>query len=119
MTYTTRRKVTEHPPPVSIALLLVAEHRLVGVTEGEVQGLGWEVTNDVGGVATPERRDTLVLDGTAEALANTGVLAVETAGLEHFILLRASKSASWSSAAGGLGTASCSKLSRCMCPALH
>ncbi|KAI6890157.1 ADP,ATP carrier [Hortaea werneckii] len=31
--------VAKHPPPVAVTLLLVTEHGLVGVTEGEVQGL--------------------------------------------------------------------------------
>lgn len=85
-TYTTGGKVTGHPPPVSITLLLEGEHRLVGVAEGEVQGLGGEVTDDVGGVATPQRGHALVLDGTAEALADAVVLAVETTTPEHLIL---------------------------------
>ena len=85
-TYTTRGQVAGHPPGVSITVLLVAEHRLEGVAEGEVEGLGWEVTDDVGRVTTPEREDTLVLGGTAEALDDTVVLAVETTGLEHLIL---------------------------------
>lgn len=85
-TYTARGKVAKHPPPVAVTLLLVTEHGLVGVTEGEVQGLGREVTQDVGGVATPQRDHTLVSDGTLEALANAVVLAVETTGADHLIL---------------------------------
>lgn len=86
-TYTTRGKVADHPPAVSITVLLVAEHGLEGVTEGEVQRLGWEVTDDVGRVTTPEGDDTLVGGGTAEAVHDTIVLAVETAGPQHLILL--------------------------------
>jgi len=85
-TYTTRCKVACHPPPVSIALLLVAEHGLVGITESEVQGLGREVSDDVGSVATPQRSDTLIGAGTAEALHDTVVLAVKTALLQHLVL---------------------------------
>lgn len=85
-TYTTRGQVTGHPPAVTITLLLVAEHRLEGVAEGEVQGLGWEVTDDVGSVTTPEGNETLVGHGTTEAVANASVWLVETAGLEHLIL---------------------------------
>jgi hypothetical protein len=85
-TYTTGGKVTGHPLGVTVTLLLVGEHGLVGVAESEVQGLGGEVTDDVGGVTTPEREDTLVLGGALEALGDTVVLAVETAGLEHLIL---------------------------------
>jgi hypothetical protein len=85
-TYTTGGKVTGHPLGVTVTLLLVGEHGLVGVAESEVQGLGGEVTDDVGGVTTPEREDTLVLGSALEALGDTVVLAVETAGLEHLIL---------------------------------
>jgi hypothetical protein len=87
MTYTTGGQVTGHPLGVTVTLLLVGEHGLVGVAESEVQGLGREVTDDVGGVTTPERENTLVLGGTLEALGDTVVLAVETTGLEHLILM--------------------------------
>lgn len=86
MTYTSRGQVTSHPPPVTITLLLVAEHRLKGVAESEVERLGWEVTDNVGSVATPQRDNTLVCRGTAEAVHDTIVLAVETASLQHLIL---------------------------------
>lgn len=85
-TYTTGGQVTSHPLGVTVTLLLVGEHGLVGVAESEVERLGREVTDDVGGVTTPEGEDTLVLSGTAEALANAVVLAVETTGLKHLIL---------------------------------
>ena len=88
-THTTRGKVADHPPPVAITLLLVAEHGLVGVAEGEVEGLGREVTEDVGRVTTPQREDALVFGGTAEALHDTLVPAVETTRLDHLILSRA------------------------------
>jgi hypothetical protein len=87
-TYTTGGQVTHHPLSVTITLLLVREHGLVGVTEREVERLGREVTDDVGSVTTPEREDTLLLGGTAEALSDTVVLAVKTTGLEHLILER-------------------------------
>ena len=86
MTYTTRSQVASHPPPVSIALLLEREHGLVGIAEGEVQCLCWEVTDDVCCVATPERHDTLLPRSTAKALPDAIVLAVEAARLKHFIL---------------------------------
>ena len=56
------------------------------LTEGKVQGLGGEVTDDVGSVATPQGHDTLIGSGTAEAVSNAVVLAVETALLDHLIL---------------------------------
>ena len=84
--YTTGSQVTSHPPCVSITLLLESEHGFVGITESEVQRLGWEVPNDVGSVSSPQRRNTLIGNGTLEALGDTIVLAVETAGLQHLIL---------------------------------
>lgn len=85
-TYTTRGKVTGQPPPVSITLGVQREHGLVGVSEGEVQGLGWEVTEHVCRVTTPQREHTLVSCCASEALDDTIVLAVETASLQHLIL---------------------------------
>jgi hypothetical protein len=87
-TYTTRSQVTGHPLPVTITLLLEGEHGLVGVAESEVQGLGWEVTDDVGSVTSPQRDDTLLLCGSSEALNDAIVLAVKTASLDHLILYR-------------------------------
>jgi hypothetical protein len=86
ITYTTGGQVTGHPLGVTVTLLLVGEHGLVGVAESEVERLGGEVTDDVGSVTTPQGEGALVLGGTAEALADTVVLAVETTGLEHLIL---------------------------------
>lgn len=83
---TTGGQVTHHPLEVAVTLLLVGEHGLVGVAEGKVKSLGGEVTNDVGGVTTPEGDDTLGGGGTLEAVTDTGVLAVKTTGLEHLIL---------------------------------
>jgi len=91
MTYTTRGKVTSHPPPVSIALLLEGEHGLVCIAESEVQSLGREVTKDVGSVTTPEGQGALLLHGTGEALSDTIVLAGETTGTDHLILKKVSE----------------------------
>lgn len=85
-TYTTGRQVTGHPPPVSITLLLEAEHLLELVTESKVQGLGREVSDNVGSVATPQRHDTIFGRGSSEAVTDTGVLAIKTTGLQHLIL---------------------------------
>jgi hypothetical protein len=86
-TYTTGGKVTHHPLGVTITLLLVGEHGLVGVAESEVQGLGREVTDDVGSVTSPERDNTLIGSGTLEAVGDTGVLVRKTASLKHLILV--------------------------------
>lgn len=86
-TYTTGGKVAHHPLGVTVTLLLVGEHGLVGVAESEVQGLGREVTDDVGSVTTPEGDDTLIGGSTSEAVGNTVVLVGETASLKHLILV--------------------------------
>ena len=83
---TARGEVTGHPPPVAVALLLEGEHGLVGVAESEVEGLGGEVTDNVGGVATPQGGGALLSDDTLEALANAGVGLGKTARAEHLIL---------------------------------
>jgi hypothetical protein len=86
VTYTTGGQVTGHPLGVTVTLLLEGEHRLVGIAESEVERLGREVTDDVGGVTTPQGEDALLLRGSSEALDNTIVLAVKTTGLQHLIL---------------------------------
>ena len=101
-TYTTGGKVAHHPLGVSVALLLVGEHGLVSVAESEVEGLGGEVTDDVGSVTTPEGDDALIGGGTLEALANTGVLAVKTTGLDHLILILDEKLDTLDGSGGGL-----------------
>ncbi len=85
-TYTTGSQVTGHPLCVSVTLLLELEHRLIGITESEVQGLGWEVSNNVGSVTSPQRGDTLLCGCSPEALDDTIVLSVETTSLQHLIL---------------------------------
>lgn len=52
-TYTTGSQVTGHPLSISILVLLEVEHRLVGITESEVQGLCREITDNVGSVTSP------------------------------------------------------------------
>jgi len=85
-TYTTGGQVTSHPLGITVTVLLVVEHGLVGIAESEVQSLGGEVTDDVGGVTTPQGENTLLSGGPLEAVDDTVVLAVETTGLEHLIL---------------------------------
>ena len=86
-TYTTGGQVTGHPSPVSITVLLEGEHGLVGVTESEVEGLGWEVTDNVGSVTSPEGDHTLSTGSSAEAVHDAVVLAVETTRLQHLVLI--------------------------------
>jgi len=47
-------------------------------TEGEVESLGREVTDDVGGVATPEGDETLLPVGAGEGIGDTLVGGGET-----------------------------------------
>ena len=56
-------------------------------TEGKVQGLRGEVTDNVRGVTTPERDQALVRVGTAEAVSDTLVRVGETTLLDHLILI--------------------------------
>jgi hypothetical protein len=52
------------------------------LTEGKVQGLSGEVTNDVGGVTTPEGDKTLITIGPAKAINDTLVRGSETTLLD-------------------------------------
>lgn len=103
-TYTTGGKVASHPEAVAVLLLVEAEHLLELVTEGEVQGLRGEVTDDVGSVAAPEGHNALIAHGALEAVADTVVLAVETTGLKHLIL-RDCQYCSGPDAGAGMGLA--------------
>ena len=49
------------------------EDFLVEILEGEVEGLGGEVPDDVGQVASPEGREALLRHDTSEAVANAVV----------------------------------------------
>jgi len=83
---TTGSQVTGEPLPVGL-VLLETEHLLELVLESKVQSLGWEVSDDVGGVTSPERRDTLLSGGSSETLSNTIVLSSQTTLLDHFVLV--------------------------------
>jgi hypothetical protein len=54
-------------------LVGLREHGLDGVLERKVEGLGREVTDDVGHVTTPEGADSLLTADTGEAVNDTGV----------------------------------------------
>lgn len=83
---TTRCNVTGEPLPVTV-LLPEAEEGLEVILEGKVEGLGWEVTNDVGGVTSPESGEALVTVRAGEAVDDAVVLVAETTLLDHFILI--------------------------------
>jgi hypothetical protein len=57
-----------------------AEDLLVGVLEGEVEGLSWEVSDDVGQVSSPERGSSLLSLHSSEAVADTLVLILWSDG---------------------------------------
>mmetsp|Transcript_6758 Transcript_6758/g.18867 ORF Transcript_6758/g.18867 Transcript_6758/m.18867 type:complete len:312 (+) Transcript_6758:627-1562(+) len=54
-------------------LVGLGEHGLDGVLEGEVEGLGGEVTDDVGEVTAPEGADALLGSDAGEAVNDAGV----------------------------------------------
>lgn len=82
----TRGKITDHPPPVTVTLLLKGEHRFVGIAESEVQGLSWEVTDNIRGITAPEGGSTLFNDDALEALVDAGVGLGETTKAEQLVL---------------------------------
>jgi hypothetical protein len=86
LTYTTRGQVTHHPLGITIPLLLVGEHFLVGVAEREVQGLRGEIADDIGRITTPQRDNAFIGSGASEAVHDAIVFAIKTASLDHFIL---------------------------------
>ena len=51
-------------------------------TECEVQGLGGEITNDIGGVSSPESKNALLAVCAREGIANTLVRRSETTLLD-------------------------------------
>ena len=63
------------------------EDLLVVVLEGEVQGLGGEVTNHVGQVASPEGSEALLLDDSLEAVADAVVSVLGLDGLRSVLHL--------------------------------
>lgn len=84
---TTGSHVAGEPLPVAVAVLVVAEHLLELVLEGEVERLRGEVADDVGGVAAPQSADALVAHGAAEAVADALVGLGEAALLDHLVLV--------------------------------
>jgi len=82
----TRGKSTDHPPPVAVALLLIGEHRFVGIAESKVQGLSWKVADDTRGIAAPEGGGTLLSDDALEAPVDAGVRLGETTKAEQLVL---------------------------------
>jgi hypothetical protein len=63
------------------------ESGLDGVLEGKVEGLSWEVSEHVGQVSSPEWSNTLGGKGSLGAIHDAGVWLVESALLDHLILV--------------------------------
>mmetsp|Transcript_32063 Transcript_32063/g.53650 ORF Transcript_32063/g.53650 Transcript_32063/m.53650 type:complete len:297 (-) Transcript_32063:270-1160(-) len=70
---TSRGHVNHEEFPEFSVLVSLGEHELDGILEGKVEGLGREVTNDVGQVTTPESADSLFGSNTSEAVDDTSV----------------------------------------------
>lgn len=78
---------TNEPRRVTVLLFVTTKELLVLVLEGQVEGLGGEVTDHVGNVTTPQRTETFRLDGSGEAITNAAVRVRKTARLDHLILV--------------------------------
>jgi len=85
--------------------LWASEQCLDGVLEGKVERLRWEVSEDVGQVTSPEWNDTLGLEGSHGAVDDAIVWLVESALLDHLILVLDEKLDSLNWCGGSLGDA--------------
>jgi hypothetical protein len=77
----TGSNVSGEPLPVAL-VLLETEQRLEVVLEGEVKSLGGEVSDDIGGVTSPQRDKTLIGVGSGETVTDTLVRVGETTLLD-------------------------------------
>ena len=69
---TTRSQVSEEVAPELCFLINTAQEDLfVDIFEGEVEGLSWEVSDDIGQVTAPEGKNTLFFWNTNETVDNT------------------------------------------------
>lgn len=83
---TTGHDVSGEGLGVSILILGPAEQALEVILEGEVQGLGREVTQHVSQVSSPQGSYSLLLGNSHEAINNSSVGLLETTRLQHLIL---------------------------------
>jgi len=79
------------------------EHGFDFVFEGKVEGLGREVSDDVGQVASPEGHDAFGFEGSRGAVDDAGVGLVESALFDHLILVLDEEFDSLDGRGGGLG----------------
>ena len=77
ITYTAGGQVAYHPLRVAIAIFLEREHGLVGIAESEIQGLGWEISDNVGCITTPQRNDALIGSCAAKTIDDAIIFAVK------------------------------------------
>merc|ERR1719445_3025803 len=73
--------------PGSAGVLGGGEGGLDGILEGKVKSLGWEVSEHISQVSSPEGIDSLSLEDSGAAVKNTSVGAVKTSLLDHLILV--------------------------------
>merc|ERR1740123_2659395 len=82
------------------------ERRLDRVLEGKVERLGWEVTQHVGQVSSPEGVDSLSCQHPLGAVHHTTVWLVQTTLLDHLILVLDEQLDPFNGSSGSLGDAS-------------
>merc|ERR1719284_1903648 len=108
--HTTRQDV--HGELLGLAGILGGgEGDLDGVLEGKVQSLGWEVSEHIGQVSSPEGVDSLSLEHSGGAVNDTSVRLVKTSLLDHLILVLDQEldSLNWSGSSLGDSSSNTSK----------
>merc|ERR1719308_746235 len=73
--------------PGSAGVLGGGEGGLDGILEGKVKSLGWEVSEHISQVSSPEGIDTLSLEDPGGTVNDTSVWLVKTTLLDHLILV--------------------------------
>jgi len=68
-------------------VLWTSEHSLDAVLEGKVKSLCWEVSENIGHVTSPEWNDTFGLERSHGTVDDASVWLVESALLDHLILV--------------------------------
>ena len=63
------------------------ENRFNGILEGEVEGLCGEISQHIGQVTSPERKDTFASKRLLDTINNTFVRFLQTALFNHLILV--------------------------------
>jgi hypothetical protein len=79
--------VSDEPLGVTVLVTSKVEEGLELFLEGQVQGLSREITKNVSPVSSPKSNETLISDGSLEAVNNTSVGGSETTSLEHLSLI--------------------------------